>query len=84
MYLRQAIQTRWIPPTNKKGARVSAQADGGRVVVSWDHSLNVDGNHIHAATTLANKLGWPTDIMVGGGLPKSNSYCFVFNWPEGK
>ncbi len=75
MNFRQAIVTKFHGPTNKIGARVSAKADAGRIMVSWDHSLDVDSNHYRAALALATKLQWG-DKLAGGGLPGSG-YCFV-------
>lgn len=73
--MRQAIATKWFPPTNYRPGRVSAKADAGGVVVAWDHSLGVEDNHKAAAVRLCQKLGWPTDL-VGGGLP-GRGYAFV-------
>jgi hypothetical protein len=71
----QAIQTKFHGPTNTRGARVSARADAGRVIVSWDYALNVTDNHKAAAVALARRYGWPED-MVGGSLPGSG-FAFV-------
>jgi hypothetical protein len=71
----QAIQTKFLGPTNFRGARVKATADAGSITLSWDYGLGVEGNHRAAAVALANHYGWPTD-MVGGGLP-GGGYAFV-------
>lgn len=73
--MRQAIQTKFMGPTNYRPARVKAWADAGSVVVSWDHALGVEGNHCAAAATLCKKLGWPVALL-GGSLPGSG-YVFV-------
>jgi hypothetical protein len=75
----QAIQTRFIPPTDRKGSRVSARADAGRIIVNWKYALDVEGNHRAAAEALAARLGW-TGRMIGGGLP-DGSFAWVFD-PE--
>jgi hypothetical protein len=72
----QAIQTRFLGPTNHRGARVVAWCDAGRLVVSWDHSLSVEPNHAAAASALRVKLDWPGD-MVSGALP-GGDYAHVF------
>lgn len=76
----QAIQTRYIGPTNFRGARVKAQADAGALVVSWDHALNAEGNHRAAAEALRTKLGWNAEhygCLIGGSLPgKGYAFCF--------
>lgn len=71
----QAIQTKFLPPTNTRGARVSARADAGRIVIAWDHALGVYANHNAAAVALARRYGWPED-MDGGSLPGAG-FAFI-------
>jgi len=71
----QAIQTKFLPPTNTRPSRVKATADAGSVTVSWDYALNVTDNHKAAAVALARRYGWPED-MVGGSLPGSG-FAFI-------
>lgn len=77
----QAIVTKYLGPTNSRPARISATADAGRVVVSWDHALDIDGNHEAAARMLAEHLGWLDGYtMVGGSLPRimgGNAYVLI-------
>jgi len=54
----QAITTTYKGPTDHNGSRVIAKCDAGRVVVGWDHALNVIDNHKAAARALIDKLGW--------------------------
>lgn len=57
----QAIETRYLGPTNHRGARVKATAYAltmGSVTLSWDHALTSEHNHAVAACTLAVRLGW--------------------------
>jgi hypothetical protein len=76
--IRQAIVTKYHAPTNKVGAKISARADAGKVILSWDHGIGPEGNHWKAAEALAKKFDWPTDKMVGGSLPGVPSgYVFV-------
>jgi len=70
-----AIVTRYLRPTNNRGARVKATAQAGSVTVPWDYSGNVDDNHRRAAEALVHKLGWDWDL-VGGTLPDGRG-CFV-------
>jgi hypothetical protein len=77
----QAIVTKYLGPTNNRGARVKATADAGSITVSWDHALNADDNHESAAVALRAKLGWNDDAygkLVGGGLPDGTGNCYVF------
>ena len=71
----QAIQTKFLGPTNTRGARVKAIADAGSITVQWDHRLNIQDNHRAAAVALARRYGWGED-WTGGGLPGSG-YAFV-------
>jgi hypothetical protein len=72
----QAIQTKFIGPTNRLGARVSAKAQAGRIIVPWDHHLSPDNNHKVAAVMFAQKFEWKGEL-VGGGLP-DGSMVWVF------
>jgi hypothetical protein len=73
----QAIQTKYLGPTNYKGARVVAECDAGRVTLSWDHALNVEDNHAAAAQALAKKLGWTNYGPWHGGSLKDGSMAWV-------
>ena len=77
----QAIQTRYIGPSNTRGSRVKATAEAGSVTLSWDNALNATDNHRIAAETLANKYGWPKN-MIGGALPNSSDYVWVVADPD--
>jgi hypothetical protein len=57
----QAITTTYKGPTDHNGARVIAKCDAGRVVVSWDHGLDVADNHKRAADILIRKIGWDSE-----------------------
>ncbi len=77
----QAIVTKFLGPTNNRGARVKATCQAGSVTVSWDDALDSDDNHDAAARQLAGKLGWMSDMygnLVGGGLPDGTGNCYVF------
>lgn len=64
----QAIQTKYVGPTNYRGTRIIARAAAGRLVFDYDYSLGDIGNHSAAAQALADKLGWG-GTWVGGSLP---------------
>jgi len=77
MNLRQAITTKFIPPTGTKGSRIYASAAAGTGYFGWDHSQDAHENHLRAATRLANRLNWlDTDRLVGGVL-KDGRHCWV-------
>ena len=72
----QAIVTKFHAPTNFSGARYSARAAAGRVIVHADYSMNFADNHKKAAETLAKKLGWE-GRWIAGGMPNEDGYVFV-------
>jgi hypothetical protein len=57
--MRQAITTRYIGPTDKRGSRVKATSSGGlSFTLEWDDALDTDANHQAAAMALAKRQGW--------------------------
>ena len=78
----QAIQTKYLGPTNSRGARVKATCAAGTVTVPYPYELSGQAVHRAAAQALCAKLGW-TDAngyepMLGGCLA-DGSYVFVFD-----
>lgn len=74
----QAIQTKFIGPSNVKGSRYKAWAEADSVTLSADHSLNADENQHRAALALCRKLKW-SGRLVTGGADKGNVYVFDTN-----
>jgi hypothetical protein len=56
--MRQAIRTRYLPPTNARSARIRAKCDAKTMLVYWNESKSTDENHAYAASNLARVLGW--------------------------
>jgi hypothetical protein len=76
--MRQAIVTKYLGPTNFRGARVKASAQAGNIVIPWDDALDMDENHAAAAHKFANGRDWLAySTLVGGALPDGTGYCFV-------
>ena len=77
----QAIQTRYLSPTNTRGARIKAWAAAGSITIPYLHELSGQACHRKAAEALVSKLGWD-DLhyggLLGGCLPNGD-YAFVFN-----
>ena len=71
----QAIQTKYLSPTNVRESRVKATCEAKSITVSWDHRLNPEDNHRAAAIDLILQLGWHGH-WVQGELPGSG-YAFV-------
>jgi hypothetical protein len=76
LYPRQAITTKYLPPTNFKGSRIKASCAAGSITLQLDHALNTEDNHAKAAKALANKFKWTGNWFMGG-MPDDSGYCFV-------
>lgn len=75
----QAVRTKYHGPTNTNGSRISAQCEAGRIYVSYDHALDIEGNHKAACDAFVKKLGWDTDHyadMVGGEFDGAMYWVF--------
>jgi hypothetical protein len=72
----QAITTKFLGPTNSRGARVKVTAERGSITVSWDHALGAPENHRAAALEALKRWEW-SGRWVGGGLPDTTGYAFV-------
>lgn len=77
----QAIQTKYLSPTNSRGARIKAICAAGSITINYPYELSGQAVHRKAAEALVSKLGWVDPHyggLLGGCLP-SGDYCFVFN-----
>ena len=54
----QAIQTKFLGPTNTRGSRVKATCWLKSVTIAWDHALNVEDNHKAAIDALVMSLNY--------------------------
>ena len=71
----QAIQTKYIGPTNFKGGRIKAKtASGISITLSYEHVLSIGGNHAQACKALVDKLNWGGE-WIGAG--NENGYSWV-------
>ena len=75
-FITQAIETRYLGPTNTRGGRIKATAWAGSVTIGYAHELNTEGAHKAAADALIAKLGW-TGTFAQGGNAKGDGYVFV-------
>lgn len=73
----KAIITKYHGPTNSRGSRIIARAEGvPALTMSYDYSLNPDQLHEKAARALADRQGWK-GTLVSGGLPDGSvAHCF--------
>jgi len=76
----KAITTKYHGPGNVRGSRITASDDdGNRVVSSYDHALNSEGNHAAAARKLCQKMNW-TGSLTGGHIREG----MVWVWDDEK
>lgn len=54
----QAIRTRYFGPSNVRGSRIQAKCEAKTIFTPYDHSLNIEDNHITAREALVKALGW--------------------------
>ncbi len=73
----QAIETKFLGPTNYKGSRIKATCSGGSLILSRDFDYEISENHKHAAYLLAEQLGW--DVFLIGGELKNGNYVWVIS-----
>ena len=77
----QAIITKYLGPTNKRGSRIKARQSASyagtpqSITIAWDYGLNVEHNHKAAAIAFAAKMGWHGNWAGGSG--GGESYIFV-------
>ena len=64
-----AIETRYLGPTNTRGSRIKATTLGNHaasVTLGYDSALNSWDNHRAAAEALITRLGWFDTSFYGG------------------
>jgi len=85
----QAIQTKYLGPTNTKGARIRAWCERGSITVDYTHGLSVEHEHDRAFKKLLNKFldedtrqygtplacAWTSHGWIRGGT--SSGYVYV-------
>ena len=76
----KAIWTKYLGPTNVRGSRVKASAEGVSVTVPYASELNAERAHDEAALALVRKMGWP-GTLVRGGRPDMRGYVYVIDMP---
>ena len=78
----QAITTKFLGPTDTKGARIKASTGEGSMTVAYEYDAdNSEARHRRAAQLLAERRGWmvPGDgrRLVGGWLGKGEGWAFI-------
>ena len=76
----KAIYTKYIGPTNTKGARIKAYTlDGHTVSIPYPYYLSHEAVHYEAvkALVLRHKLDWNISEMRFGDAPSGYVFCFA-------
>lgn len=73
---KQAIETRYVGPTNCRGSRVTARAWAGKITDDWSAADSVERNHCRVAQLLCAKMGW-TGVYIAGGKPDQTGNVYV-------
>ena len=72
----KAIQVKYLPPTNTKGARWKSFAEGGAsVTLSREYALNHDEDARRVAIALTTKMEWARPT--GAGCLPNGDYVFT-------
>ena len=72
----QAIETKYLGPTNTKGARIKASAQSGSVTIPFEYGPGTDGAHDLALIALVTKLGW-WGVWARGGKADGTGNVYV-------
>lgn len=79
----QAIITKFVGPTAKRGPRVKVTGWMNSALYQWDESLSIEENHSiavgHYVYELNKERGgdYQWSIISGGGMPDVSGYAFI-------
>ena len=73
---RAIITTKFIGPTNYRGARIKASCQAGSITIAYPYDESISDSHWMAAQELIKKLGlnWGTEFTVGSD---NTGYYFI-------
>lgn len=72
------IKTKYIEPTNTRGSRIKASANGFTVTISYDYSLSDVHVHFKAVEALIEKHDLDWDVSNMGYGSDNEGYYFTF------
>jgi hypothetical protein len=75
----QAIQIRYLGPTDTKGSRVKAFCYSGSITIDFNYALDAEGRAIEAGYALIEKLGWKLYIRDYATLPNGDNVLTLGN-----
>ena len=74
----KAIVTKYIGPSNTRGSRIKARAEGVKpLTIPYPHELSGTAVHAAAALALCRRMGW-AGTLVSGGMPDLSGEVFCF------
>jgi hypothetical protein len=74
----QAVETRYVGPTNHRGARIIVRCEHKSRTYPWDHALGIQENHRAAAEAFLVYMDW---LNLKGWWAQGatrTGYAFVF------
>lgn len=72
----QAIETKYLGPTNTRGARIKASAQAGSVTIPFEYGTGIDGAHDLALIALVTKWEW-WGVWARGGKADGTGNVYV-------
>ena len=73
-----AIECKFLGPTNTKGARIKASADGRSITRPYDHALGDKSFGVVACEFARTFLDWtPDDTLIEGCPPRGRVFVFA-------
>ncbi|RLC36201.1 hypothetical protein DRH27_05560 [Candidatus Falkowbacteria bacterium] len=79
----QAIEVKFLAPTNTKGSRYKAKCAAGNLTAHADYSLNPNENAQVAAEKLAARYNWiEGGAVLQGGQLENGNYVFTISYPR--
>ena len=70
----QALNTKYLPPTNTLGSRIKVMGYGTSVTIPWNYSLDTRGNHEAAIGKMIERLNAEHRILKWVKVVIGNSY----------
>lgn len=78
----QAIQVKYLGPTDSNGSRYKAVCQAGSITDNRDYALSDEADQKRVAELLVAKLKWNMEVIDAGVL-KDGSRVFMVKYKEG-
>lgn len=73
-----ALTTRYMNPTNRRGARIRVQCGTSTMFVPYSYELNTHQSHAYAALQFVKKMGWSGELVMSTLNNSTINYVFTF------